>query len=143
MDHALLQEDHCLHHCIITIRSPRKSFITRIFLCPELSNYSLHTDYSCPELSNYRIVFTRSSTEHHGFIYLVPNYRIIEFLFTRIILVTNYRICELSFITRISTEHHGFIYLVTNYRICELSFITRISTEHHGFIYLVMNSIIR
>ena len=75
-----------------------KPFITRIFLCPELSNYSLHTDYSCHELSNYRIVFTRISTEHHGFIYLV----------------TNYRICELSFITRISTEHHGFIYLVIN-----------------------------
>ena len=87
MDHALLQEDHCLHHCIITIRSPRKSFITRIFLCPELSNSSshglflsriielsncLHTDFhgasriyiSCHELSNLRIIIYH--TDFHG-----------------------------------------------------------------------------
>ena len=87
MDHALLQEDHCLHHSIITIRSPRKSFITRIILCPELSNSSshglflsriielsncLHTDFhgasriyiSCPELSNLRIIIYH--TDFHG-----------------------------------------------------------------------------
>ena len=41
--------------------------------------------------------FTRSSTENHGYIYLVTNHRIIEFLFTRS-----------------STENHGFIFFVMN-----------------------------
>ena len=51
-----------------------------------------------PELSNYRIfLFTRNVTDYHGYIFLVTNYRIIEFLFTRS-----------------STENHGFIYLVMN-----------------------------
>ena len=47
----------------------------------------------CPELSNYRIfLFTRNVTEYHGYIFLVPNYRIIEFFF----------------FTRNVTDYHGF-----------------------------------
>ena len=78
-------------------------FLSRII---ELSNFSFShgvpriiTDvFLYPELSNYRIfLFTRMVTENHGYIFLVTNYRIIEFLFTRS-----------------STENHGFIYLVMN-----------------------------
>ena len=67
----------------------------------ELSNFSFHTEFHglsrvflYPELSNYRIFLFH--TEFHGesrIYILVPNYRIIEFLFTRS-----------------STENHGFIF---------------------------------
>ena len=70
----------------------------------------------CPELSNYRIfLFTRNVTEYHGYIFLVPNYRIIEFFF----------------FTRNVTDYHGF----SLSRIIELSnfsFSHGMSRSSHG-----------
>ena len=97
---------------------------------------SSHGSSFCPELSNYRIfVFTRNITDCHGFSFfsfLVPNYRIIEFLsshgISRIVtdflfsfLVPNYRIFEFLSSHGISQTVTDFLFsfLVPNFRIIE------------------------
>ena len=102
-------------------------FIPPNFQFPFFRILSSHGFSSCPEFSNFRIfVFTRNITDSHGFSFsfLVPNYRIIEFLsshgisrtvtdFLFFLLVTNFRIIEF--------QSHGISRTVTDF-----SFLSRI-----------------
>ena len=88
--------------------------------------FTLHTDCSCPELSNWYI-FTRSIAESHGSI--VPDLRIVEFFFTRMVAEVTVFSHEFSFCPELSNlriglfshgasrKVTGFCHELSNYRI--------------------------